>query len=91
MLIYSSTCENWLWVLDYITSKQHTKLYTQTVQGLADYAQKIHALYKPGSTQPFAYVLYSEQLDGARLLAIIMPPNCSHALIVRASVRILCC
>jgi len=24
-------------------------------------------------------------------LAIIMPPNCSHALIVRVSVRILCC
>ena len=29
----------WLWDLDY-TSKQHTKIYAQTVQGLADYAQK---------------------------------------------------
>ena len=26
--------------LDYITSKQHTKLYIQMVQGLANYAQK---------------------------------------------------
>jgi len=33
--LYNSTCENWLWDLDYITSK----LYIQTVQGLADYAQ----------------------------------------------------
>ena len=39
--VYNSiTCENWLWDLDYNTSKQHTKLYTQMVQGLADYAQK---------------------------------------------------
>ena len=28
-----------MWDLDYITSKQHTKFYTQTVQRLADYAQ----------------------------------------------------
>ena len=39
-MFISSTYKNWLWDLDYITSKQHTKLYTQTVQGLADYAQK---------------------------------------------------
>ena len=38
---------------------------------------------------PTLRLLYSEWLDGARLLAIIMPPNCSHALIVRVSVRIL--
>jgi len=40
---------------------------------------------------PTLHLLYSEQLDGTRLLAIIMPPDCSHALIVRASVCILCC
>ena len=37
--LYNSTCENWLWDLDYITSKQHTQIYTQMVQGLADYTQ----------------------------------------------------
>jgi len=31
-------------ILDYITSKQHTKLYAQTVQGLADNAQNIHVV-----------------------------------------------
>ena len=40
---------------------------------------------------PTLRLFYSERLDGARLLALIMPPNCLHALIVRASVRILCC
>ena len=34
------------------------------VQGLADYAQKIHVLCMPGSTRPFAYFW----LDGARIL-----------------------
>ena len=57
----------------------------QTVQGLADYAQK----FMPGSIQRFAY--FSEGLDGARLLAKIMP-NCSHTLrIVHTSVCNICC
>ena len=37
----------------YITSKQHTKLYTQMVQGLADYAQKIIQAWQ----HPFAYFI----------------------------------
>ena len=53
--------------LDYITSKQHTKLYTQTVQGLADYAQKF--IYYASLAAPDPRLLYSERLDGARLLA----------------------
>jgi len=47
----------------------------------------MHALYK----HPTLHLLYSELLGSARLLAIIMPPNCSHAVIVRASIRIFCC
>ena len=34
---------------------------------------------------PTLRLLYSKRLDGARLLSIIMLPNCSLALIVRAS------
>ena len=37
MFIYISARENWLWDLDYITSKHHTKIYAQ---GLVDYVQK---------------------------------------------------
>jgi len=47
--LYSSTFENWLWDLDYITSKQHTKLYAQIML--------MHVLCKPGSTWPFAYFI----------------------------------
>ena len=44
-----------MWDLDYITS---TKIYAQTVQGLANFAQKfMSVLCKPGSTQPFAYFI----------------------------------
>ena len=53
------------------------------VQELADYACIIQAWH--------LRLLYSERLGSARLLAIIMPPNCPYALIVCASVRILCC
>ena len=55
------------------------------VQGLADYAQNSRIIQ--AWQHPTLRLLYSKQLDGARLLAIL---NCSHALIVRASVRILC-
>jgi len=56
----SSTCESSLWDLDYVTSKQHTKIYAQTVQ---------HLLCKLGSTRP---VLYSEGLDSAKKKTIII-------------------
>ena len=58
-----------MWDLDYITSKQHTKIYAQMVQELADYAQKIHVhvLCKPGSTLPFTYFI-AKGSDGARIL-----------------------
>ena len=61
--LYSSTCENRLWDLDYITPKQHTKLYAQTVQGLVDYAQKYSLVWQ----HPTLCLLYGERLDGARL------------------------
>ena len=38
-----------LWDLDYITSKQHTKLYAQ---GLADYAQKYSCSYYASLAAP---------------------------------------
>ena len=56
-----------MWDLDYFTSMQHTKLYTQTMQGLADYAQKF--MHYTSLQHPTLRLLCSEQLDGARLLA----------------------
>jgi len=61
-----------LWDLDYITSKQQ-KLYTQMVQGLADYARIVQACMH-GSTQPFAYFIANGWAVPCRLLAIIMQP-----------------
>jgi len=44
-----------LWDLDCITSKQqHTKIYAQMVQELADYAQYFASLAAPN---PFAYLI----------------------------------
>jgi len=58
MFLYSSTSENWLWDLDYITSKQHTKLYAQTVQGLADYAQKYSRSYYASLATPWPFTYF---------------------------------
>ena len=44
-----------MWDLDYINSKQHTKIYAQTVQGLANYAQKYASL---AALDPLLTLLY---------------------------------
>ena len=63
------------------------KLYTQTVQGLADYAQKfIHYTSMAG---PDPSLTLQRTVGRCQTSSYNYAPNCSHALIVRVSVRIL--
>ena len=61
-----------MWDLDYITSKQYTKIYAQTVQGLADYAQKF--IYYAWQ-HPTLHLLNSKGLDGATKTTTIALSN----------------
>jgi len=54
-----------LWDVDYINS---TKVYAQTVQGLAEYAQKFMFCASWQHPTIRLLLLYSEGLDGARQL-----------------------
>ena len=80
-----------MWDLDYITSKQHTQLYTQTVQGLADYNLKFTyyaslAAPDPSLTYFIAngwmvpdYYNYARRLISARMPSLFVPQFVSSA------------